>query len=104
MLPGRASGADGSQIARRRALVEKLIGNAGALQPFELKQIKKDHGLDLEHFHVGIIISDLNTKLSSDLGELQRNLQDAIIGDTPLVSFLHSAFDMGLGQYTARPY
>ena len=74
-----------SQIARRRALVEKLIGNAGALQPFELKQIKKDHGLDLEHFHVGIIISDLNTKLSSDLGELQRNLQDAIIGDTPLV-------------------
>src|SRR5690606_40316806 len=68
-----------SDLARRRALVEKLIGNAGALQPFELKQIKKDHGLDLEHFHVGIIISDLNTKLSSDLGELQRNLQDAII-------------------------
>ncbi|WP_439854789.1 PucR family transcriptional regulator [Pseudomonas yamanorum] len=74
-----------SQIARRRALVEKLIDNTGPLKPFELKQIKEDQGLDLEHFHIGIIISDLNTKLSSDLGKLQRNLQEAIIGNTPLV-------------------
>ncbi|MDA7085549.1 helix-turn-helix domain-containing protein [Pseudomonas sp. SA3-5] len=74
-----------SQIARRRALVEKLVGNEVTLGPLDLKQIKDDHGLDLQHHHIGIMVSDINAKHSADLGKLQRNLQDAIAGDTALV-------------------
>lgn len=74
-----------SQIARRRTLVEKLIDKAVTLQPLDLKQIKNDHDLDLNHYHIGIIISDLDAQHSSGLGKLQRNLQGAITGGTPLV-------------------
>lgn len=74
-----------SQIARRRALVERLISHTVILQPFDLKQIKKDHDLDLDHYHIGMLISNFDTKHGSDVGKLQRNLQDAITGGTPLV-------------------
>lgn len=74
-----------SQIARRRYLVEMLIDDTSPLKPIELEQIKRDHNLDLEHFHIGIIISTLNTKLSSDLGKLQRNLHEAISGAPSMV-------------------
>lgn len=74
-----------SQIARRRALVEKLIDKTVTLQPLDLKQIKNDHDLDLSHYHIGIIISDLDIQHSAGLGKLQRNLQGAITGATPLV-------------------
>lgn len=74
-----------SQIARRRALVEKLVGDDVKHKLLDLKQIKEDLGLDLQHYHIGIIISDINAKHSADLGKLQRNLQDAAVCDKALV-------------------
>lgn len=72
------------QIAKRRALVEKLISNEVFLDSLSFNQIRDDHGLDLSHFHIGLIITDINTKHSPDLGKLQRILQDVATGSTAL--------------------
>lgn len=74
-----------SQIARRRALVGKLVGDDVKYELLDLKQIKEDLGLDLLHYHIGIMISDINAKHSADLGKLQRHLQDAAVCDKALV-------------------
>lgn len=73
------------QIAKRRALVEKLITHEASLDEVDFKQIKDDHGLDLQHFHIGIVISDITAKHNADLSKLQRNLQKALAGGTALV-------------------